>query len=104
MTCIGTVRRALVRLGLYPNFTDVEAKEAETENLVHDRGKVLNELAVHAANFKQSSEAVEATTEARKDDLAELLDHIKNINKASSTAQTILARMISKGRPPFPLL
>lgn len=95
MTCIVTLRRALVRLGLYPNPTEVEVKEAETENLEHDRSQVMTELVQKSTTFKERSGDLEATTEQRKDDLTQLLGHISNINASTKAARMIIERMFN---------
>lgn len=94
MTCIGAMRRALVRLGFYPQLTDVEAKEAETENLVHDRSKVMGELVTRAATFKERSKALESNADTSRSDLEELLEHIHQINRVSEKAQSLLTRLL----------
>lgn len=96
------LRNILARLGLYEPNHDVAAKEAVTTDLVKKRSQVLTELTQRSASFKEKSSAIEATTDQRKDDLEELLDHIQGINRASETAQSILARML-KGHS-LPLL
>ena len=97
MAYTDTLRNLFARIGLYEPIDDVAAKEAVTTGLVQERSKVLSELTQHSASFKEKSTDIEATTDQRKGDLEELLDHIKHINKASETAQSILTRMLSRG-------
>jgi hypothetical protein len=95
---LGTLRRALIRLGIYPSPTDVELKEAETDNLVVDRERVISQLAQHGADFKKRSNVLEAVTDKRKDDLSALLGHIKQINNSSASARTLIERLLSENR------
>jgi methyl-accepting chemotaxis protein len=99
-----TFRNLLARLGLYSDDNAVAAKEAVTSGLVKARSAVLSELNEHAEKFKEKSSEIETATEQRKDDLDELLEHIQQINDASSSAQAILSRLIKRKRATLPLL
>ena len=93
-------KSALVRLGILQSPTEVEVKEAETENLVVDRASALRELSQSTAAFKETTEQIAAETELRKDDLEELLGHMKNINVASGSANNIIERLIGQRHHP----
>jgi len=93
--CIGTVRGALIKLGICQSPSEVEIREAETDNLIVDRERTMSELVQHSATFKEKSEHIEAVTEQRKDDLEALLWHIEQINSASVNAHTLIERLIS---------
>lgn len=92
------VKSALIRWGIVQCPTEVEVKEAETENLVVDRASALRELKQSTEEFKETSEQIAAVTELRKDDLEELLVQMKSINVAAGTASNILDRLINTHR------
>lgn len=92
------VKSALIRFGFLQSPTEVEVKEAETENLVVDRASALRELKQSTETFKETSEQIAAETELRKDDLEELLVQMKSINVAAGTASNILDRLINTHR------
>lgn len=92
MTCIGAVKRFLVRLGVMPSFTDDEFKEAETENIVKEREQAMSQLQEKYATFASKSERVVQAVE--QNDLQSLLNDIRKMS-VPADARTLFENMIT---------
>jgi hypothetical protein len=94
MNCIGAVKRALVRLGILPSFTDDEFKDAETENIVAERDALMSKLQEEHNTFNQKIARVSEVVENRTNDVHGILDHIRNMS-AAADARMLFENMIA---------
>jgi hypothetical protein len=96
MNCIVAVKRLLVRAGIMNAFTSDTQKDAETEDLVVERGRALNALDAQTKTFYAQSADMEQKVEHGQDDLEKVLAHIKAMTNRAADARTILEGMMTK--------
>lgn len=96
MNCIAAVKRLLVRAGILSPFTSDTQKDAETEDLVVERGRAIDRIDAQTKTFYAQSADMEKKVEHGKDDLEKVLAHLKDVSSRAADARTILESMMVK--------
>jgi hypothetical protein len=95
MNCIAAVKRLLERAGILQPFSDYTVKDAETENLMVERVRSLNELNEHNRQFYERTSVLEQKVKNDIGEFENMVGHLQR-SKKSDDARTIIENIIAK--------
>lgn len=90
------IQRLLQRAGMLAPYNDKTVQAAETENLIHDRERIIASLDAANKTFYERSTATEEKVSHGREEVNGVVDGLKRASVHAADARSILENIIAK--------